>query len=195
MDDGAGGQVRREEQHRWTETSRKSIAHCKVFEVMQSICASPTSGNRHSFYVIESADWVNVVPLTRRNELVCVRQYRHGAGKITLEVPGGMVDADESPEAAARRECLEETGFQIERLESLGVYSPNSAIFRNKTHSFVARDARWVNASTATDTEQTEVVLIPFAQIEPLLLAGMFDHALVALSLWRLVATANGARK
>ena len=60
------------------------------------------------FFVAEKSDWVNVVALTPAEELVLVRQYRHGLGRMVLEVPGGCIDPqDTSPEDAARRELLE----------------------------------------------------------------------------------------
>ena len=59
-----------------------------------------------------------------------IKQYRHGSKKITLEIPGGLVD-DEHPEKAALRELLEETGYQGNGVTYLGATNPNPAIFNN----------------------------------------------------------------
>ena len=58
---------------------------------------SPTTGDPHPFYRIESPAWVNVVALTEQDELVMVRQFRHGSRAVTLEIPGGLVDPGETP--------------------------------------------------------------------------------------------------
>jgi 8-oxo-dGTP pyrophosphatase MutT (NUDIX family) len=75
------------------------------------IARSPTSGEEHDFYCIESAEWVNVVPVTTDGQVVMVRQFRHGSQTLTLEIPGGMIDAGETPAEAALRETREEVGL------------------------------------------------------------------------------------
>ncbi|HET7607263.1 MAG TPA: NUDIX hydrolase, partial [Gammaproteobacteria bacterium] len=96
----------------WREISRETIADCRIFTVERSIAESPVDGAPRPFHRIRSVDWAQIVPITRRNEAVLVRQYRHGSQSITLEIPGGLVDPGEDPATAALRECLEETGYR-----------------------------------------------------------------------------------
>ena len=76
----------------WRRQQRRVIADCRIFTVNESTSVSPLTQNEHLFYFLETADWVNVVPVTDYDEVVLVRQFRHGAERITLEIPGGMVD-------------------------------------------------------------------------------------------------------
>ena len=85
--------------------------------------------------VLDCPDWVNIIPLTDDGQVVLIRQFRHGTQSVTLEVPGGVVEADESPEAAAVRELAEETGYVPERVKSLGFVSPNPAIQGNRSYT------------------------------------------------------------
>lgn len=62
------------------------------------------------YYVLEYPDWVNVVALDEYDHVLLIRQYRHGLGRISLELPCGGAEPGESTLDAARRELLEETG-------------------------------------------------------------------------------------
>jgi len=151
---------------------------------------SPHTGSSHPFYRIESPAWVNVVALTPQDELVMVRQFRHGPRVVTLEIPGGLVDPGETPEEAAARELIEETGYRAGRLASLGSLNPNPALFGNRCHMQVALDCVPAGAIQNSATEETLVELVPLAVLPDLLRDGAIDHALVvaalyAFELWR----------
>jgi ADP-ribose pyrophosphatase len=174
----------------WHVVADDHLQHCKVFDVHRATMASPKTGENHPFYRIESPAWVNVVALTERDELVMVRQFRQGARAITLEIPGGLIDAGESPAQAAARELLEETGYQADRLSSLGSINPNPALFSNRCHMLVAQGCRLVAEIQNSATEETTVELLPLAALPDALRSGGIDHALVvaalyAFELWR----------
>jgi 8-oxo-dGTP pyrophosphatase MutT (NUDIX family) len=170
---------------RWHRKSSKALSENRIFSLRESTTESPETGAEHLFYYIETADWVNVVPMTTNNELVCIKQFRHGNETITLEIPGGMVDPGEEPIVSAARECLEETGYRCEQVEPLAVLAPNPALFDNQVHTFVARNVELTREIANSATEKTEVVLVPFADIPALLDSGEIDHALVVATLWR----------
>lgn len=145
---------------------------------------APTTGKSHPFYRIHSPEWVNVVALTAQDELVMVRQFRHGSRAMTLEIPGGLVDPGESPQEAAARELLEETGYRAGRLSSLGSISPNPALFANRCHMQVAEGCEAVAEIQNSATEETIVELLPLADLHKTLRSGGIDHALVVAALY-----------
>ncbi|MBO6555213.1 MAG: NUDIX hydrolase [Pseudomonadales bacterium] len=171
----------------WVRKETRQLADCRVFTVSESISMCPRTDNAHSFYVIDTADWVNIVPITINDEVVFIRQFRHGTEQITLEIPGGMVDPGEDPGTAAVRECMEESGFTAGDVESLGILRPNPAIFPNKLHTFVATGCERTGEIANTSTEHTEVELVPLADLPRLLQEGAIDHALVVATLWRML--------
>lgn len=171
----------------WSRTASRPLAECRIFNLHESSSVSPMTGNEHQFYYIQTADWVNIVPMTDDNEIVCIRQYRHGNETITIEIPGGMVDPGEDPAVSAVRECREETGYECGEVQSLGVLAPNPALFDNRLHTYVARGAKPVGEIQNTSTEKTEVILIPLSKIPDMLMSGEIDHALVVATLWRLL--------
>jgi 8-oxo-dGTP pyrophosphatase MutT (NUDIX family) len=108
-----------------------------------------------------------------------IRQYRHGSREVTLEIPGGLVDPGDTPEGAASRELLEETGYQAEEYVKIGVSNPNPAIFNNRCYTFMARNVTKVSDPRPDQTEDIEVVLIPLPEIPELIRKGKIDHAIV----------------
>ena len=171
----------------WIRKDSRKLVDCRVFAVSESTSICPRTENEHNFFFIETADWVNIVPITIDDEVVFVRQFRHGSEEISLEIPGGMVDPGEDPQVAAVRECLEESGYQAGSVASLGVLNPNPALFPNKLHTYVARQCEVIGEIANTSTEHTEVELVPMKDLPGLLQSGAIDHALVAATLWRLL--------
>jgi ADP-ribose pyrophosphatase len=169
----------------WRELKRETIADCRIFEVERSVAVSPVDGEPRTFHRIQSVDWAQIVPVTLDGKVVLVRQYRHGDQRISIEIPGGLIDAGEDPATAALRECLEETGYRAHAALPLGVVAPNPALFGNRLHAFYAVDVAPERAVQNTGSEITEVMLVPVTQLEDMLLAGEIDHALVAGTLWR----------
>jgi 8-oxo-dGTP pyrophosphatase MutT (NUDIX family) len=108
-----------------------------------------------------------------------IRQYRHGSKEVTLEIPGGLLDLGDTPEEAADRELLEETGFQAEEMVKIGLVSPNPAIFSNHCYTFLARNVKKIRSPMPDQTEDIEAVLIPLSQIPELIRKGEINHAII----------------
>ena len=88
----------------WPHIGDEALASYKVFDVRRATRRSPRTGAERGFFLLDTPDWVNIVALTERDELIMVRQYRHGTREFSLEIPGGLIDAGEChPEQAAAR--------------------------------------------------------------------------------------------
>lgn len=175
----------------WTKRGSRPLADCRIFQLRADTFESPTTGRAHEFYVLETGDWVNVLPFTDAGELILVRQFRCGTNALSLEIPGGMVDAGESPLEAARRELLEETGFAPRELRPIGRIESNPAILTNHTHSFVALGCEPAGGMHLDATEELELIKVPIERIDALLRDGEIVHSLVAVAFlhWKLAGS------
>jgi 8-oxo-dGTP pyrophosphatase MutT (NUDIX family) len=138
------------------------------------------------YWVSEYPPWVNVVAVTPADCVVLVRQYRPGLQAVHFEIPAGVVDAtDATPEAAARRELLEETGYAGGRWSRLLTLSANPALQSNLTHSFLAEEVEAVAAPAHEATEDLRVHVVPLGDLPRLIDAGEIAQALHAAPLLR----------
>jgi len=163
----------------WRRTRSQQGGSYRVFSIRTDTAISPRTNKSHDFYVIESRDWINIIPLTPDDRVVMVRQYRHGSREITLEIPGGIVDPGETSQGAAVRELLEETGYQAENCVQIGEVNPNPAIFSNRCFTFLARKVKKVADPKPDQAEDIEVILVPLSDIPELIRQGKIDHAIV----------------
>jgi len=169
--------------HTWERLASEIAYACRIFSIRRDRARVSRDDTEHDFHVLESTDWVNIVPITPSGEVVLVRQFRHGIQECTLEIPGGMVDPeDASPLEAARREMIEESGYDSKLIEALGSIHPNPAIQNNHCHSFVAYDVECRHVPSFDSSEETEVVLVPLVRIPDLIRAGDITHALVVVA-------------
>jgi ADP-ribose pyrophosphatase len=117
------------------------------------------------YFQVALQDFVVVVALTGDDFAVMLRGYKHGASRSCLTFPGGLLEAGEDPEAAARRELLEETGFECGELVPLGSFIVNGNQRCANAHIFYGTNARLVGAPIQTDLENASRLLLPFDQL------------------------------
>ncbi len=169
----------------WQRLDSETVYSCRIFSLQKNRSRSPRTGKTHDFFVLDSTEWVNIIPVTPNEEVVLIHQYRHGTNDITLEIPGGMVDQeDASPLHAARREMQEETGYDSDDIIPLGAIHPNPAIQANRCHSFLARNVERICEPHFDTTEETEVTLVPVSELPEIVRQGRITHALVVVAFY-----------
>jgi 8-oxo-dGTP pyrophosphatase MutT (NUDIX family) len=129
------------------------------------------------FHLVRGPNWAAVLCLTEAGEVVFVRQYRHGLGGPSLELPAGVLDAGEDPLAAARRELMEETGFRAAEIEPLLALAPEPARNSARAHFFFARGGERVSSQALDHGEDLEVLLVPASEVLSLIESGHIVHA------------------
>lgn len=169
---------------KWECLSREQVADLRIFTVERHVVRNPRTGGERTVSLLHTRDWVNVVALTDDRQVVLVSQFRHGTDAITLEIPGGLIDAGEDPRAAAVRELLEETGFSGERVTQLGCVEPNPAFLDNRCFTYLVEGCVRTHELQLDDGEDIEVSLLPLADIPDVIAQGRIEHALVVCGFW-----------
>lgn len=172
----------------WKTLSKETILNQNKYLSVENHVVELPDGR-----VIPDWTWVKipnaaiVLALTEDNQFVCFRQTKYAVEGITLATVGGMIEPDEDPLVAAKRELMEETGYAAEKWISLGKYilDPNRGVA--EMHLFLALEAKHVAEPIIDDLEDQELIFLSRAEIEKALYAGDFKiltwTAVISLSL------------
>lgn len=145
----------------------------------------PTGVVNDEYYVLEYPTWVNVTAVTKSGEYVMIRQYRHGIGRTGIEIVAGVCEPGEQPEAAARRELMEETGYSGGTWRELMTVSANTSTMNNVCHCFLATGVERKGGQHLDRTEDIEVRVMTENEVFGLLADGKILQSLMAAPLWK----------
>lgn len=170
---------------KWTIDTEDIICETRVFNVVKKKMRMPGSDKSGDFFTLSAPDWVNVIAFDENGEIILVEQYRHGTNDISLEIPGGVIDASHGGEPlnAARRELKEETGYESDNWTNLGPVSSNPALFNNYCHVFLAIDCRKNGRQQLDEHEDITVRKMSFYDFCESTLDGRVHHALAVAAL------------
>jgi ADP-ribose pyrophosphatase len=161
---------------------------CPWFDVVVKDVRYPGQAAARSFYAVEINDWAAVLAVDADGSIPLVRQFRPVVERVELELPAGAVRGAE-PEEVARRELLEETGYEADDLLGLGSLLTESGRLTSRAWLYFAPDARRVRTPVAQDDEPLELVLVTHAQLWEAIASGAFASsghvAAVGLALMR----------
>ncbi|HWA77761.1 MAG TPA: NUDIX hydrolase [Polyangiaceae bacterium] len=160
----------------WRVLSEQVVVERRWLRLREQRVELPNGHEIDEFHLLEGPDWAGVLALTEQNDVVMVRQYRHGLGRGSLELPAGVIEPDESDLFAAQRELLEETGYASDDWHALSVVSTEPARSSVHAHFFVARGARRIGDSTPEQTELLQIELWPGKSFGKLIDTGEICH-------------------
>lgn len=174
----------------WRVVSSAVLIEDRWLRLRAEVCETALGERIEPYYIVDSRDWSAVVAITTQDEIVLVRQYRHGLGKIVLELPGGEIKADEDAVACGMRELMEEAGFGGGSAELVCVLAPNPTRCSNQMSVVLAHGVTPSTRPPQEIGEETETVLWPLSRASELLFEPTFCNApllaAVAIALVRL---------
>jgi ADP-ribose pyrophosphatase len=172
----------------WKTLDRRTILnHSKYLVVEEHTIELPDGRIIDDWPWVITPDYVNVVTVTTEGMFLCFRQTKYGLESTSLAVVGGYLEPDEDPLTAAKREMLEETGYEAPDWTRLGAYGLDGNRGVATAHFFLARNARRVAEIDADDLEEQVLLHLSRAEIEAALDRGEFKSlpwiAIVSLAL------------
>lgn len=184
----------------WEEEYREKENSFGIFDVYRVTRVSPRE-QRGSFVVVEAPDWVTIVPILKdkggKDCFLMVRQYRQGSRSVTLEFPAGVVEWQEEPDDAARRELREETGRVAGEVVFLGQANPNPAFMCNTTFTYLARKLGPQQEQSLDELEEVELEELPIDEVIARMGTPPYDNAIMmsALAYYLRFAAGTNQRK
>ena len=186
---------------KWKVLSTKELLKSSFFCLREDRCELPDKRVMPRYYVMDFPEWVNIVPVTLDKKVLLIRQYRHAAGEHMVEIPGGTTDPKPAADGAvdindkgvtwgnedildaAKRELLEETGYESQNWRYLGYHFPNPALQSNRMHTFLALDCKKVAELNLDPFEEIEVMPVSIEECIEIFQQGKIQHSIVAASL------------
>ena len=139
-------------------------------------------GFAKDIYVLDCGRRVGVV-IARGNDILLVRQYRMLINDLAWEIPGGKVDAGETPADAAHREAIEEACLRCRDVKPLVYFHPGLDTCDNPTFMFYAEEFEEVPEENLDSREVAERVWVPLDECMRMIFAGQIVDSLTVAAL------------
>ncbi|WP_163538661.1 NUDIX hydrolase [Gracilibacillus sp. YIM 98692] len=168
-------------QNPWRITSTQTTQVDRFKITLEEVILSNQKTKNFSY--IHFRDGVCILPITSNGEIIVLRQYRHALKAWELELPAGMIDGNELPIDAAKRELLEETGYQSNKWEELDYFYPSPGSTTETIHLFLAENAKYQLPPQLDELEKIEVMFLDLKEFQRLVEYGQFRHG-AGLACW-----------
>lgn len=154
-----------DENLKWKTLSSEYLSHETWFTVRKDTCERSDGTIVNNYYVFEFPEWATAFALTIEGKIIMTKQYRHALNEVGIELPGGVVEKDESFEEGIKRELLEETGYEFDEIKPLGVISANPSTNTNLMHMFLATGGKKIKEQSLDDNEEIEILELSFDEL------------------------------
>ena len=155
---------------KWKTLSSEYLFNDLWFKVRKDVCESPQGKIIDPYYVYEFPEWATAFALTENQEVIMVRQYRHAAEEVCIELPGGCIDeTDKTKQDAIARELLEETGYTFSSFDYLGKTSANPSTNNNFMHMFLATGGVKTSEQKLDANEEIKVELYSIEELKKMI--------------------------
>ncbi len=153
----------------------KLIYKARLFDLKKVSIKAP-DGHRFHHEVIIHPGAAVIVPMLSKNKFILIRQYRSAVDDMLWEFPAGTLEAGEAPLACAKREIIEEIGFQAKKWQKLVSFYPAPGISTEFMHIFLASNLTPKRSQLDKD-EFIETEIVSFRRLQKMILDGTIVDA------------------
>ena len=174
----------------WEEVHTDHIVKDEWIDFRRSSYRLPDGSVSEPYYSFSRRDYVVIVASDEEGKYLCLRQFRHGIREVTTEFPAGGIERTdgkeygdsremyaEDPLVTAKRELLEETGYESDQWTHLITVPSNATVSDNYAHVYLARNCRLVSEQELDETEFLGVVRLSASELEKLIAEGRFQQS------------------
>lgn len=156
----------------------------KIFKIKHREVIFP-DGEKTTYEYCERAASVSVLAFNEKNEILMIKERRHGYKKNVWFLPGGRVDQlGDTPKKAALREMQEEAGYTAKKIKLVHKKSPSNTLFWD-IYIFTAKDLKYVGNHPERGEDIVEVKFIPFDQVVQMALDGTIENEFISYNIIR----------
>lgn len=154
----------------WKVLKSEIILENPYLKVHKDRCEKTDGSIIDNYYTVERPNVAIVAAFTPEMDLVMIKQYRHPVRSTDYEIPAGFIEPFETNIAeAAKRELLEETGYEAESLEKIQETFSSAGFMSNHVNFFIGFNAKKIAEQKLDDNEELEVALTPWPEALKLL--------------------------
>ena len=163
----------------WKIKSSEYLLKHKYMTVRKDVCVTKAGAVIDPYFVLEFPNWVQVVAFDANNRVLITRQYRHGIQKVIYGLPTGFTESsDKSALESARRELIEETGYDAKKFVKVPKIYPNPAVQNNQVHTFAGFDIKKIKEPDFDPSENISTEFVTVKKLLKMIDKGSFSHAL-----------------
>jgi ADP-ribose pyrophosphatase len=159
----------------WKIISEKNILKAELFNVKE-IKIKDDEGKIKTHHEAQRTPVVSVFPLTSKNEIYLISQYRSMLKATVLEAVAGYVKKNENTIEAARRELKEEAGIEAAQLEEIARIQMAGSVFKGTVNLFLAKGLE-VGKSSPEEDEEIILLKMPLSEAVEKVMSGEINHS------------------
>ncbi len=169
---------------KWKILSSEYIVKHPFFTARKDKCVTPEGKIIEEYFVVELPTTACALAFTEDGKAIMIKQYRHPVAEVILELPGGFIDENETPEDAMGRELMEETGYKFSSIQQVGMIAANPGVLNNYTALFLAKGGKKTGVQNLDHNEDIEVITIPLKELKALFLENKIVQSLHAMCIF-----------
>lgn len=161
--------MRRKEKFAWKILGSKIVLDNKWLRVRRDKMKLPNGAVVNDYFVTELPNIATIFAVTKNNEVLFIKEYRHAVRKVLLGLPAGTYNKKlENPKKAAARELLEETGYKAGKFIHLGTFYVYATKIETQIDAYLTQDVEYVGTTFKEATENIELIKIPLYKVSKL---------------------------